>query len=105
MTGLANTVVFIIATVSVLAAPTYPTSATTIIAGIDLGVQSVETNRDNPEVTDRDKTGTSRANNFTFMSQVNKKQALTEGACFEAERAGFSAVCRLQLQSACEYRL
>lgn len=89
MTALANTIVFIIATVSVLAASTYPASATTTITGPDASVQSVETYRDNLEVADRDKTGTLRSSNFTPVPQTIKKQALTRRACLQAERAGF----------------
>jgi hypothetical protein len=88
MTALANTIVFIIATVSVLAASTYPASATTTITGPDASVQSVETYRDNLEVADRDKTGTLRSSNFTPVPQAIKKQALTRRACLQAETSG-----------------
>lgn len=95
MNALTNTTVFIIATVLALATPTTPTSATTNIADINVIVDSVESNRDNTEVTDRDKTGTMRPSNFAGLSQAKKKQALTRRACLQAERAGFSAVCPL----------
>ena len=89
MNALTNTTMFIIATVLALATPTTPTSATTIVTGTDAGVINVESNRDNTEVTNRDKTGTPRPSNFTQATQPKKKQALTRRACLQAERAGF----------------
>lgn len=88
MKALANTIVFIIATVSVLTASTYPTSATINIADINVTVDRVDSNRDNAEVADRDNSGTPRPSNFALVPQAIKKQALTRRACLQAESSG-----------------
>lgn len=85
-------IVFAIAAWMLLFASAVTAVSVAVNANVGDNVVSVEPSGDNPEVTDRDKTGTSRPSNFALAPQVKKKEALMKKASFEAERAGFEYV-------------